>query len=148
MALDSTVITWMSHGCGENLANAILPWSQFVSSFVGDVTIQRPALCTDSEGGYSRQYSQNTSYKARAAISRHLSSFKYASVILYGPLASFISFKVPASLCLPTNRPELFNLLCLKAHCTSVTMKDTVSVYDSDISCMAMGDGFFVYTNN
>ncbi|XP_078372311.1 uncharacterized protein LOC144655983 isoform X2 [Oculina patagonica] len=50
MALDSSVITWMSHGCGENLANAILPWSQFVSSFVGDVNIQRPALCTDSAG--------------------------------------------------------------------------------------------------
>lgn len=52
VALDSSVITWMSHGCGESLVNAILPWSQFISGFVGDVDIQRPALCTDSEGEY------------------------------------------------------------------------------------------------
>jgi len=49
--LDRSVIFWMMHGCGENIANAILPWSQFIDGFVGDVDIQRPALCRDSEGG-------------------------------------------------------------------------------------------------
>ena len=49
-ALDSSVISWMSHGCGENLLNAIVPWSQFIDGFVGDIKVQRPALCTDNEG--------------------------------------------------------------------------------------------------
>ena len=60
VALDSTVITWMSHGCGESLVNAILPWSQFISGFVGDVDIQRPALCRDSEGEYIQKCLENT----------------------------------------------------------------------------------------
>jgi len=50
MVLHRSVIFWMMHGCGENIANAILPWSQFIDGFVGDVDIQRPALCRDSEG--------------------------------------------------------------------------------------------------
>ena len=50
MVLDSSVIFWMMHGCGEKIANAILPWSQFIDGFVGDVDIERPALCRDSEG--------------------------------------------------------------------------------------------------
>ncbi|KAJ7371684.1 Domain abundant in complement control protein, SUSHI repeat, short complement-like repeat (SCR) [Desmophyllum pertusum] len=49
-AFDSNVITWMSHGCGENILNAIIPWSQFIYGFLGDVNIQRPASCTDKEG--------------------------------------------------------------------------------------------------
>ncbi|PFX21360.1 G-protein coupled receptor GRL101 [Stylophora pistillata] len=47
--LDYYVITWMSHGCGEDLMNAIVPWSQFTYGFTGHVNIQRPATCTDSE---------------------------------------------------------------------------------------------------
>lgn len=61
-AFDSNVITWMSHGCGENILNAIIPWSQFIYGFLGDVNIQRPASCTDKEGGYLRECFQNTSY--------------------------------------------------------------------------------------
>jgi len=49
-ALDSTVITWMSHGCGGNILNAMLPWSQFVNGLVGDVKVQKPAMCVDTEG--------------------------------------------------------------------------------------------------
>jgi len=40
----------MSHGCGENLVNVILPWSQFIAGLVGDVKVQRPAMCVDAEG--------------------------------------------------------------------------------------------------
>ena len=57
MVLDRSIIFWMMHGCGENIANAILPWSQFIDGFVGDVDIQRPALCRDSEGWCIRQCS-------------------------------------------------------------------------------------------
>jgi len=49
-ALDSKVITWMSHGCGGNLVNVILPWSQLIAGLVGDVKVQRPAMCVDAEG--------------------------------------------------------------------------------------------------
>ena len=40
----------MSHGCGENLVNVILPWSQLIAGLVGDVKVQRPAMCVDAEG--------------------------------------------------------------------------------------------------
>ena len=49
--LDSSVIKWMSQGCGVNLLNAIIPWSHFKNNIVGDVKVQKPALCTDNEGG-------------------------------------------------------------------------------------------------
>ena len=49
--LDSSVITWMSQGCGVILLNAIIPWSEFKNGIVGNVTVQNPALCTDNEGG-------------------------------------------------------------------------------------------------
>lgn len=55
VVLDRSVIFWMMHGCGENIANAMFPWSQFIDGFVGDVEIQRPALCRDSEGLCIRQ---------------------------------------------------------------------------------------------
>lgn len=48
--LDNHVITWMSHGCGEDLMNTIVPWSQFTYGFIGDVNIQRPMTCRDNEG--------------------------------------------------------------------------------------------------
>jgi len=45
----------MSHGCGENLVNVILfiascLLSQFIAGLVGDVKVQRPAMCVDAEG--------------------------------------------------------------------------------------------------
>lgn len=55
-AFDRSVIWWMSHGCGENLLKAIMPWSQFYKGFVGDIKVQRPATCADAEGEHLRKW--------------------------------------------------------------------------------------------
>ena len=47
---DQHVITWMSHGCGEDPMNPIFRWSQFKNGLTGDVEIQRTTTCRDSEG--------------------------------------------------------------------------------------------------
>lgn len=49
--LDSSAIKWMSQGCGLNPLNAIISWSHFKNNIVGDVNVQKPALCLDNEGG-------------------------------------------------------------------------------------------------
>ena len=49
-ALDRNDIKWMSHGCGEDFSRAIFPWSQFMNGLVGDVKVEKPALCADGEG--------------------------------------------------------------------------------------------------
>ena len=49
-ALDSQDIKWMSQGCGKDVLLAILPWSQFIDGVVGDVKVEKPALCADPEG--------------------------------------------------------------------------------------------------
>ena len=49
-ALDSQDIKWMSQGCGKDVLLAILPWSQFIDGVVGDVKVEKPALCADAEG--------------------------------------------------------------------------------------------------
>ena len=49
-ALDSEDIKWMSQGCGKDVLLAILPWSQFIDGVVGDVKVEKPALCADPEG--------------------------------------------------------------------------------------------------
>ena len=49
-ALDSQDIKWMSQGCGRDVLLAILPWSQFIDGVVGDVKVEKPALCADPEG--------------------------------------------------------------------------------------------------
>ena len=40
----------MSHGCGKDVSHAIFSWSQLINRFVGDVKVERPALCADPEG--------------------------------------------------------------------------------------------------
>ena len=49
-ALDSEDIKWMSQGCGKDVLLAIFPWSQFIDGVVGDVKVEKPALCADPEG--------------------------------------------------------------------------------------------------
>ena len=49
-ALDSQDIKWMSQGCGKDVLLAILPWSQFIDGVVGDVKVEKSALCADPEG--------------------------------------------------------------------------------------------------
>ena len=49
-ALDSQDIKWMSQGCGKDVLLAILPWPQFIDGVVGDVKVEKPALCADPEG--------------------------------------------------------------------------------------------------
>ena len=48
--LDRKDIKWMSHGCGEDFSRAIFPWSRFMNGLVGDVKVEKPALCADREG--------------------------------------------------------------------------------------------------
>ena len=41
----------MSHGCGKVvLLGPLLPWSQFITGVVGEVKVEKPALCADPEG--------------------------------------------------------------------------------------------------
>ena len=40
----------MSHGCGKDVSQAIFPWLQLINRFVGDVKVEKPALCADPEG--------------------------------------------------------------------------------------------------
>ena len=49
-ALDREDIKWMSQGCGKDVLLAIFPWSQFIDGVVGDVKVEKPALCADPEG--------------------------------------------------------------------------------------------------
>ena len=53
-ALDKKTIEWMSHGCGEDFSHAIFPpifpWSRFINGTVGEVNVERPTSCADSEG--------------------------------------------------------------------------------------------------
>ena len=49
-ALDRKDMKWMSLSCGEDFSRAIFPWSQFINSLVGDVKVQKPALCADFKG--------------------------------------------------------------------------------------------------
>ena len=49
-ALDSEDIKWMSQGCGKDVLLAIFPWSQFIDGVVGDVKVEKSALCADPEG--------------------------------------------------------------------------------------------------
>ena len=49
-ALDRKDMKWMSHGCGKDFSRAIFPWSQFINGLVGDVKVEKPALCADGEG--------------------------------------------------------------------------------------------------
>ena len=49
-ALDSEDIKWMSQGCGKDVLLAIFPWSHFIDGVVGDVKVEKPALCADPEG--------------------------------------------------------------------------------------------------
>ena len=49
-ALDREDIERISLSCGEDFSRAIFPWSQFINSLVGDVKVQKPALCADFKG--------------------------------------------------------------------------------------------------
>ena len=41
----------MSHGCGKVvLLGPLLSWSQFITGVVGEVKVEKPALCADPEG--------------------------------------------------------------------------------------------------
>ena len=41
----------MSHGCGKDvLPGLLLTWSQFIAGVVGEVKVEKPALCADPEG--------------------------------------------------------------------------------------------------
>ena len=41
----------MSHGCGKgDLVGLLLPWLQFITGVVGELKVEKPALCADPEG--------------------------------------------------------------------------------------------------
>ena len=68
-ALDRKDIKWMSHGCGEDFSRAIFPWSQFMNGLVGDVKVEKPALCADWEGDVrSGSFFQVTTYHEHATV--------------------------------------------------------------------------------
>ena len=67
-ALDRKDIKWMSHGCGEDFSRAIFPWSQFINGLVGDVKVEKPALCADREGDVRSGFFQVTTYHEHAPV--------------------------------------------------------------------------------
>ena len=40
----------MSHGCVKDVSHAIFSRLQLINRFVGDVKVEKPALCADPEG--------------------------------------------------------------------------------------------------